>query len=353
MRFDDDVRAAVEHLYGLVAKGEPENVPTFGELWAQRMRSESIGRPEWGRENGRKAKPLVEYFGSWPVNLITVATWTDYRVARLACKNKQGNLISPLTVNGEVDIIKATMTWGEDRALVPSNNARKIKRDRVKPQSQPPVREEHVELLLRHCAHDMAKAYVLIGQDAGPRQNEIRNIRRPNIDVETGEIWLGVTKGGKPRTIVATARAIEALLRLTAHPETGHLFWNHNTGKLFSTRTLARWMERAVKRSGVELEYRGRKPPRSHGLRHGYATNAIARGVPITSVRDQMGHSSLKMTERYVHPDTGHLREAAKLFEAGIVAAAMKKRRGPQRVPPTVTQEGREKILAFGVRTGT
>jgi site-specific recombinase XerD len=40
-----------------------------------------------------------------------------------------------------------------------------------------------------------------------------------------------------------------------------------------------------------------------HWLRHTHATRALARGVELRSVRDNLRHASIATTSRYVHGD--------------------------------------------------
>ena len=37
-----------------------------------------------------------------------------------------------------------------------------------------------------------------------------------------------------------------------------------------------------------------------HGLRHAHAAEPVAEGVPMPIIRDQLGHSSLAVTDRYL-----------------------------------------------------
>ena len=83
-------------------------------------------------------------------------------------------------------------------------------------------------------------------------------------------------------------RASQRLPKVNQRPATnttGHL--PRDTWRLI-------WLE-AIAKSNVEWS------PRTHDLRHANATLLLKNGVDVNEVKERLGHSSIKTTERYLH----------------------------------------------------
>ena len=59
----------------------------------------------------------------------------------------------------------------------------------------------------------------------------------------------------------------------------------------------------------------GIKDFRIHDLRHTCASLAVSEGVPLTAVRDLLGHSSVTVTERYAHLAPENVRDAVAVLD--------------------------------------
>jgi integrase/recombinase XerD len=69
---------------------------------------------------------------------------------------------------------------------------------------------------------------------------------------------------------------------------------------------------------------RGAANIQPHSLRHYYASTLVRNGADLESVRKLLGHSSLTITQIYVHSDERTLKNVAKLADVTQPAPAPK-----------------------------
>jgi len=89
------------------------------------------------------------------------------------------------------------------------------------------------------------------------------------------------------------------------NPGAEYVFTNPGTGKGYVE--VGKAFRSACRRAGI-------KGVRFHDLRHTFASRLLARGADIITVRDLLGHSSVKLTERYTHSGGEQKRRAVDLL---------------------------------------
>jgi len=85
---------------------------------------------------------------------------------------------------------------------------------------------------------------------------------------------------------------------------------------------------------------------RLHDLRHTYASNALANGVPLEVVGKLLGHTQYQTTLRYAHLADGPLRDAAAHVAHGIGSALTRRQPQNQTENPSTAPKGSEKSAA-------
>ena len=143
------------------------------------------------------------------------------------------------------------------------------------------------------AAASAAKARCRVLAFTGLRPSELMRYRPEhwNRTAQTLVVYTG--KGGRTRTIPLSAPAAEALADLEAVGAIGP----------FSTSSVRRAFVRAAARIGIH----GVRP---YDLRHSYGTALYRVAGDTRLVKDVLGHSDTRMTERYT---LGHVPEAMRL----------------------------------------
>lgn len=157
--------------------------------------------------------------------------------------------------------------------------------------------ERQTGLERKYWLRDMAVVEVFFG--TGARVYEISNIAADCVDLNTGAVRI-MGKGGKERYILISDADVLQLLReyyennQDAIKESGYFFVNKR-GDRFTEQSIRLMIKKYVKLAGIE---RNITP---HMFRHSFATYLIEEGVDISCVKEILGHSSIKVTQIYVH----------------------------------------------------
>ena len=210
------------------------------------------------------------------------------------------NEVSSKTWNEELAIIKRFFRWLKDRDFLSKDPAVTIER---LPQNSRPVRifsEDELRLVWKHATVCQRPFYQMLLY-TGLRDGELRNLAWEDVDLAKRLIYVRIKEDWKPKTgrgrVVPLAKeAHELLLQL---PRRGPY--------VFSTRNSRRWvpprqpwvdlLERIKKAEGVDL----RGQVSLHTFRHTFATVCLMNGIDIKTVSEFLGHTSVRMTEKYLH----------------------------------------------------
>ena len=61
-----------------------------------------------------------------------------------------------------------------------------------------------------------------------------------------------------------------------------------------------------------------------YDLRHTFATRMAEKGCDLATLAAILGHSSIRMVQKYVHVTNGHQREVMQVYSAAVEAQRMK-----------------------------
>lgn len=172
------------------------------------------------------------------------------------------------------------------------------------------------------------KDFVVFAFYTGMRLNEIINLSWKNVDLSKRIITVGddkfLTKGRNQRFIPICEEAEKAIENLELRIQNEkkkiisikYLNYNRNfvfcksNGEQFTGDYISKRFKLACKAAGLDNAIH------FHSLRHSFASNLVQRGIPLYTIKELLGHSSISTTEIYSHLNMETLREAIKKLDS-------------------------------------
>lgn len=174
-------------------------------------------------------------------------------------------------------------------------------------------RDRFMAAVMDETTPDYIRDMSILALNTGMRRGEIFKLRWESVSIERAQITVQkvTAKNKKTRYITMNDTVKRMLIRRNkVRPIKGGaelVFPNPETGKAFTT----------VKKGWATLVQRARLVDfHFHDQRHDFASRLVQKGVSLYEVRDLLGHSSIKMTERYAHLAPSQMRSAVKLLDA-------------------------------------
>ena len=133
---------------------------------------------------------------------------------------------------------------------------------------------------------NIIKAAILTGM----RKSDILNLKLTDYKRESGILYFYEKKKRKMTDKILSDDMIK-LIESIPRGESEYIFATPDGKPL---KSLQRSFRTALERAGI-------KDFRFHDLRHTSASHLLMRGASLKSVQQQLGHTTLKMTERYAH----------------------------------------------------
>jgi integrase len=194
---------------------------------------------------------------------------------------------APATINRSLGALKKALKLAWESGRTALDYSQHIKRLAERNERTVYLSMEEVKRIA-DCASDAVRAAIWISLLTGCRRGEVCKIRREDIGADTIRIQAGNTK---------TLRYREVPIVPALRP------W-------------LQWLPLPIGFEGVKTGFRrareaaGMRHVHFHDLRHSCATIMLDLGVPLDVVRDILGHTSVRTTERYAHRLVQHKREA-------------------------------------------
>ncbi len=252
----------------------------------------------------------------------------------------QAKGLHPKSVNAALSVLRRCLTTALDWELVKAL-------PRFRWLKQPPSAFDHLTPiesaeLLRAVSGRPEELMVLAALRTGLRLGELRALHWEDVDLERGFICVrrSRSRAGElpPKNnrirYVPMSHELKAALAAAGNAR-GHVFASADGTPMTETQA-RKVMHRAARRA--KLRRIG-----WHALRHTFATQLAASGVPIQAIQGFLGHATLQMTMRYSHFQPSAFKEAVNLLQAreAEATAAEGTRVLPSAVNESVSTAGR------------
>ncbi len=244
---------------------------------------------------------LVPFFGKMKLKEITSKSVEQFK------RQQSTTDLDPKTINNHLGvlskILRTAVEWG-DLDTIPF-----IKRLKTQVKEVPFLTDEECSKLLTDMVEPQWTFMFFVGLNTGMRLGELRGLRWEAIDFNQHTITVKQSivrgritspKNHKTRVIPMTPILDNTLFAMR---QTSGWVFNQTDDDLNVAKRAADGLARMCKRNGIErIGW--------HRLRHTFASRLVILGVAIYPVQKLLGHSSIKMTERYAHLSPNVLQEA-------------------------------------------
>ncbi len=153
-----------------------------------------------------------------------------------------------------------------------------------------------IEQLFSVTSDVKQRIILMLAYGAGLRISEIANLKINNIDSEQMCIQIEQGKGHKDRYALLSPKLLSELRRYwkVYHPQTW-LFPSANGAGPVKPLTIHRVWKKVKEKSGLK------KNLGLHSLRHAFATHMLEDGIDLYTIKQLLGHASIRTTVRYLH----------------------------------------------------
>jgi integrase len=317
-------------------------IPKFDEYLKQFLEwSKQQHRPKTHELHELNCKTLKRFFRGKYLDEISTEMVEDFKSARKQERIRwaKDRSVTGATVNRALTTLKLLYHQAERSGYAVRNPVVGVSMFREPLDSMRVISFEEQATYLTETSqplHDIAKIIL----DTGMRPEEVFRMRAANLDFKQKTIFNphGQTKAAR-RTIPMTDDALSVLrlrVKKATNLGTPYLFRSrHHVQK--PIRSVKKAHSAAVKRAKIQRYFR------LYDLRHTFATRAVDAGTDLPTLSSLLGHASILMTMRYVHPAAEQKKTAMEKFgrfkAEGIISAAALQE--SQRVTTKVTTLGR------------
>lgn len=154
-----------------------------------------------------------------------------------------------------------------------------------------------VDAIIQACDNLKYKTMMIACYACGLRVSEVVNLTLNDIDKHRMTLKICQSKGNKDRIIPLPVTLLDVFNYYIANysPNSVLFYHQHYPNKAIGISSLQQMFKAAKRKTGIP------KDGGIHGLRHAFATHQLENGLSLYTLKEILGHTSIKTTERYLH----------------------------------------------------
>jgi integrase len=281
----------------------------FSEIYMEHI--VNVKSPGTQNRERRVLRLFTKFTGDIPLKAIDRSLIDKYISHRLEQPSMRNDTpVSKSTVNLEIRHLKAIFNTALSWNNVKTNPFRGVKMLRVPQNPRPKFLDTDQIILVREAFknHEMQNLvdYYLW---TGVRLNEALQLTRDDIDFKEHLITIRseFAKSRKYRYIAFEPDGnLGRMLKGLRPRKDGKIFGPFNSKGKELPQWKYDWVGRSISRVCESI---GLGWVTTHTFRHTFASHLVMAGVPLYTVKELLGHSTMKTTEIYAHLAKGHTTE--------------------------------------------
>ncbi len=236
----------------------------------------------------RYATRFFTSVGNKPLGEVTLMEFQLWQMSLKSSDNSQRVAIGA---------IKSLFSFAKQLGVVSANLGVLVKSPKAKNRlAERILTQEEVHLLIDSTTNKRDRTLVRLLYFAGLRVSELCDLKWRDLKArdDGGQITV-FGKGDKTRTVLVGKGVWRDILSLKDNAKKDDPVFVSAKGGHLSRSMVFHIVKNAAKRAGLE----GNVSP--HWLRHSHASHSLDRGAPIHLLQKTLGHSSVAITEMYLH----------------------------------------------------
>jgi len=324
---------------GIVKRAAAPTLAAFAPRFEQAIETQCAEKPKTVGFYKAKLRQLLKHkpFADSKLNEIEEAMIDEYKNRRTKQESRRKKPFSPASVNRELATLRRLLRLAHEWKLMDRvPRIRMLRGERIR---EFVLSHQQEDLYLAATSGDLHEIAVLL-LDTGLRIGEVLSLEWTAVRIDPAQganygfltVRAKNSKNSRPRNVPLTERVSKMLVGKQTGSFSGLVFQRTNGQPLCQT-----WVNEQHRGVRDLLKLPTDFVP--HSLRHTYGTRLGEAGADAFTIMRLMGHSTVTVSQRYVHPSPESMERAVSRLEAFNAVEAKK----------VVKESGKVKIESVAV----